>query len=96
VWRSLGLYALCGEDERDLARRFEVMAAEAPPGVMKGVDLAAFRAGRLVGTIEQLREQVGQWHDLGVDTLIAGVGAVPFHTAAIDDVEMLGHALAGA
>ena len=96
VWRSLGLYALCGEDERDLARRFEIMAAEAPPGVMKGVDLGTFRAGRLVGTVEQVREQAAQWHDLGVDTLIAGVGAVPFHTAAIEDVEMLGHALTSA
>ncbi len=96
VWRSLGLYALCGEDERDLARRFDVMAAEAPAGVMKGVDLDTFRAGRLVGTVEQVREQAAQWHDLGVDTLIAGVGAVPFHTAAVEDVEMLGHALGGA
>ena len=24
VWRSLGLYTLCGENERDLARRFEL------------------------------------------------------------------------
>jgi len=96
VWRSLGLYALCGEDERDLARRFEIMAAQAPPGVMKGVDLPTFRAGKLVGTVDQVREQAAQWNDLGVDTLIAGVGAVPFHAAGIDDVEMLGHALAGA
>jgi alkanesulfonate monooxygenase SsuD/methylene tetrahydromethanopterin reductase-like flavin-dependent oxidoreductase (luciferase family) len=93
VWRSLGLYTLCGENEPDLARRFERMAEEAPPGVMRGVDLAAFRAGRLVGTIEQVREQAGEWGALGVETLIAGVGAVPFHVARRDDVELLGHAL---
>jgi alkanesulfonate monooxygenase SsuD/methylene tetrahydromethanopterin reductase-like flavin-dependent oxidoreductase (luciferase family) len=93
VWRSLGLYTLCGENERDLARRFELMAEEAPPGVMRGSDLAEFRVGRLVGTVEQVREQVVQWEALGVETLIAGVGAVPFHVARRDDVEMLGHAL---
>jgi alkanesulfonate monooxygenase SsuD/methylene tetrahydromethanopterin reductase-like flavin-dependent oxidoreductase (luciferase family) len=93
VWRSLGLYALCGENERDLARRFERMAEEAPPGVMRGVDLASFRAGRLVGTVEEVREQVAAWEALGVETLIAGVGAVPFHVARRDDVEILGHAL---
>jgi alkanesulfonate monooxygenase SsuD/methylene tetrahydromethanopterin reductase-like flavin-dependent oxidoreductase (luciferase family) len=69
------------------------MAEEAPPGVMRGVDLAAFRAGRLVGTVDEVREQVAQWEALGVETLIAGVGAVPFHVARRDDVEMLGHAL---
>ena len=92
VWRSLGLYALCGETERDLARRFEIMAEEAPTGVMHGMDLATFRASRLVGTVEQVREQVAEWEALGVDTLIAGVGAVPFHAARIEDVETLGHA----
>jgi alkanesulfonate monooxygenase SsuD/methylene tetrahydromethanopterin reductase-like flavin-dependent oxidoreductase (luciferase family) len=93
VWRSLGLYTLCGESERDLARRFELMAEEAPPGVMRGADLAEFRVGRLVGTVAEVREQVAQWESLGVETLIAGVGAVPFHVARRDDVEMLGHAL---
>jgi alkanesulfonate monooxygenase SsuD/methylene tetrahydromethanopterin reductase-like flavin-dependent oxidoreductase (luciferase family) len=95
VWRSLGLYALCGEDERDLERRFARMAEEAPPGVMRGVDLAAFRVGRLVGTVEEVREQVAGWEALGVETLIAGVGAVPFHVSRRDDVELLGHALHG-
>ena len=93
VWRSLGLYSLCGENERDLARRFELMAESAPPGVMRGVDLDGFRTGRLVGTVEEVREQVAQWEALGVDTLIAGVGAVPFHVSSRDDVEMLGHAV---
>ena len=94
VWRSLGLYTLCGEDERDLARRFELMAEHAPPGVMRDVDLEAFRVGRLVGTVDQVREQVATWEALGVETLIAGFGAVPFHVSSRDDVEMLGRAFA--
>jgi len=94
VWRTLGLYALCGEDQRDLARRFERMAAEAPSGVMRGMDLAAFRTGRLVGTVDDVREQIARWAALGVDTMVAGVGAVPFHVARRDDVEIIGRAFA--
>lgn len=92
VWRSVGLYTLCGEDQRDLERRFERMAAEAPPGVMDGMDLSTFRIGRLVGTVNEVREQVAAWAALGVDTIIAGVGAVPFHVARRDDVEIVGRA----
>ena len=47
----------------------------------------------LVGTVEQVREQAAEWETLGVDTLIAGVGAVPFHVTSRDDIDMLGHAL---
>jgi probable F420-dependent oxidoreductase len=92
VWRSLGLYTLCGENERDLRRRFDRMVSDAPPGVVGG-DLDTFRAARLVGTVDDVREQAASWEQLGVDTLIAGVGAVPFHVTSLDDVEMLGHAL---
>jgi len=92
VWRSLGLYTLCGENEQDLTRRFERMVAEAPPGVVGG-DLDAFRTARLVGTVDEVREQAATWEELGVDTLIAGIGAVPFHVTSLDDVAMLGHAL---
>jgi alkanesulfonate monooxygenase SsuD/methylene tetrahydromethanopterin reductase-like flavin-dependent oxidoreductase (luciferase family) len=92
MWRTLGLYALCGEDQRDLERRFERLRAQSPRGVLDGVDLATFRAGRLVGTVEEVREQVRGWEALGVDTLILGVGAVPFQVSARDDVELLLHA----
>jgi alkanesulfonate monooxygenase SsuD/methylene tetrahydromethanopterin reductase-like flavin-dependent oxidoreductase (luciferase family) len=93
MWRTLGLYALCGEDERDLERRFERLRKLSPPGVLDGVDLATFRTGRLVGTVDEVRAQVRLWENLGVDTLILGVGAVPFQVSAPDDVELLLHAL---
>jgi alkanesulfonate monooxygenase SsuD/methylene tetrahydromethanopterin reductase-like flavin-dependent oxidoreductase (luciferase family) len=92
VWRTLGLYALCGEDERDLARRFERMRASSPRGVLDGVELAEYRVGRLVGTVEEVRAQVAEWEAIGIDTLVLGVGAVPFHVTSMDDVEMLGRA----
>jgi alkanesulfonate monooxygenase SsuD/methylene tetrahydromethanopterin reductase-like flavin-dependent oxidoreductase (luciferase family) len=92
VWRTLGLYALCGEDEKDLAQRFERMRSLSPAGVLDGVDLDTFRQGRLVGTVDQVREEIGQWSELGVDTIILGVGAVPFQVTTTDDVELLLHA----
>lgn len=91
VWRTLGLYALVGEDERDLARRFERLAAGSPSGVVRG-DLAEWRVGKLVGTVDEVREQVRTWRDLGVETLMLGVGAVPFQVSAPDDVELALHA----
>jgi alkanesulfonate monooxygenase SsuD/methylene tetrahydromethanopterin reductase-like flavin-dependent oxidoreductase (luciferase family) len=93
VWCSLGLYALCGEDEADLIRRFERLRERSPAGVLDRVTLDQWREGRLVGTVEQIREQVGAWGELGVETLILGAGVVPFHLGAADDVELLAHAV---
>jgi probable F420-dependent oxidoreductase len=95
VTRSLGLYALCGEDERDLARRFERLRAMTPAGVLGRTTLDEWRVGRLVGTVEQVREQAAGWAALGVDTLIVGPGAVPFAVTALDDVALLAEALGG-
>ncbi len=95
VWRSLGLYSLCGESEADLARRFERLVSLTPNGVLDGMTLARWRVGRLVGTVDQVREQVAQWADAGVETLVVGAGAVPFQLVAGDDVELLAAALTG-
>jgi alkanesulfonate monooxygenase SsuD/methylene tetrahydromethanopterin reductase-like flavin-dependent oxidoreductase (luciferase family) len=92
VWRTLGLYALCGEDERDLERRFERLRENSPPGVLD-VSLDEFRTGRLVGTPEQVREQAAEWESLGVETLILGAGAVPFQVGSLKDVELLAEVL---
>jgi alkanesulfonate monooxygenase SsuD/methylene tetrahydromethanopterin reductase-like flavin-dependent oxidoreductase (luciferase family) len=89
VWRTLGLYALCGENEADLQRRFERLRACSPPGVLDGVELKQFREGRLVGTVGEVQEQLAAWHALGVETLILGAGAVPFQVGAFDDLELL-------
>ena len=93
VWQSIGLYALCGENESDLQRRFDRMVERTPAGVIDGVTLDEWRVGRLVGTVEQVREQVAGWADLGVETVICGPGALPFQVAALDDVELLAEAL---
>jgi probable F420-dependent oxidoreductase len=95
VQRSLGLYALCGEDERDLERRFRRLQDSSPPGVLDRTSLAEWRQGHLVGTVGEVREQAAAWAELGVETLILGVGAVPFAVTAVDDVELLAEVLRG-
>lgn len=92
VWRSLGLYALCGENERDLERRFNRLRAQ-QPGVLDATTLESWRVGRLVGTVEQVREQAHGWAADGVETLILGVGSVPFAVSSLDDLALLGDAL---
>lgn len=89
VTRSVGLYALAGEDERDLERRFRRLQAVSPPGVLDGATLAEWRVGRLVGTVEQVGEQVREWAALGVSSLVLNAGAVPFALASGDDVDLL-------
>jgi alkanesulfonate monooxygenase SsuD/methylene tetrahydromethanopterin reductase-like flavin-dependent oxidoreductase (luciferase family) len=89
VWRTLGLYALCGEDEADLQRRFDRLRACSPTGVLDGVELKQFREGRLVGTVDEVREQLATWRALGIETLILGAGVVPFQVGAFDDLELL-------
>jgi probable F420-dependent oxidoreductase len=95
VWRTLGLYALVGENEADLRRRFERLRELSPPGIRTLEDFATFRTGRLVGTIEQVRDQVGEWEALGVDTIVCGLGAVPFQAGPLADLELLAAALRG-
>jgi alkanesulfonate monooxygenase SsuD/methylene tetrahydromethanopterin reductase-like flavin-dependent oxidoreductase (luciferase family) len=92
VTRSVGLYALAGEDEADLARRYRRLQQLSPPGVLDGVTLAEWREGRLVGTVDQVAEQVEEWASLGVSSLVLNAGAVPFALAAGDDVDVLADA----
>ncbi len=95
VWRTLGLYALGGENRADLERRFERMRSTMPRGVVTQ-PLDEWRAGRLVGTVDEVQEQTRVWgDDLGVETLILGVGPLPFSVSALEDVELLAGALVG-
>lgn len=87
--RSVGLYALVGDNARDLRRRFDRVRDATPPGVLDGVDVDAWRDGHLVGTVDEVREQVAAWADAGVDELIVSPAALPFALASLDDVDAL-------
>jgi hypothetical protein len=41
----------------------------------------------------EVREQAAAWGDLGIETRVVGVGAVPFAVTAVDDVELLAEAI---
>ena len=94
VSRSVGLLALVGEDEADLRRRFERLAAGAPPGVPAGgTTLEEWRRGHLVGPVDQVREQLARWESLGVSTIVLGLGALPFSVTHPDDLDLAASAL---
>jgi probable F420-dependent oxidoreductase len=88
---SLGLYALVGEDEADLARRFERQRSESL-GALDGTTLDEYRRGRLVGTVEQVREQVGEWAGVGVSTIVVSPRPLPFTVPDGDDMAMIAEA----
>jgi len=92
VTRSVGLYALAGENDADLAGRFDRLRKVSPPGVLDAVDLVEWRQGRLVGTVAEVADQVGAWRELGVSSLVLNAGAVPFALASGDDVDLLAEA----
>ncbi len=84
--QSLGLYTLIGENEQDLERRYTRLQSSIP-GVLDEVSLEQWREGRLVGTPEQVMEQLEVWNGLGVAEIIIGLGSVPFHLAHPEDLE---------
>lgn len=91
VTRSLGLTALVGEDAGDVARRYDRWRTLAPDGVLDQ-PLDQWRQERLVGTVDEVREQVAAWAALGVDTLVVNAGPLPFSLYANDDVDVIAHA----
>lgn len=92
VTLSLGLTALVGEDEDDVVRRFDRLREVTPKGVLTQ-DLDEWRRGRLVGTPDQVAEQVAGWAEMGVSTLIVGLGALPFGVSEPDDLDLVASAL---
>lgn len=93
VWRTLGLYALVGENAADLERRFTRLAEQSPKGVLDGVTLDQWRQGRLVGTVDEVQDQAERWATLGIETIIVNPGSVPFQIGTLDDLEPLAGAL---
>jgi probable F420-dependent oxidoreductase len=83
VRRSVGLYTLVGEDERDLAARWGALQRWIPGGPLDGLTPEAWGADKLVGTPDRVLERVRAFADLGVEELIVSVGALPF--AVFDD-----------
>lgn len=88
---SVGLFSLVGEDEADLARRFQRLK-ETTPGGLGGQSLDEWRRARLVGTVDEVRAQLEEWAALGVSTVVVSPGALPFAVPGDDDLDVLAEA----
>jgi alkanesulfonate monooxygenase SsuD/methylene tetrahydromethanopterin reductase-like flavin-dependent oxidoreductase (luciferase family) len=78
VRRSLGLATLLGRDADDLVARWRRLQAWTPGGALDGVELRDWAASRLVGTPDQVLEQLRSWEARGVEQVIANFAGVPF------------------
>jgi alkanesulfonate monooxygenase SsuD/methylene tetrahydromethanopterin reductase-like flavin-dependent oxidoreductase (luciferase family) len=100
--RSVGAYLLVGRDEADVKRRFERLAERTPGGVLDGsggggeVSLEGFRERGFVGSVQEVAERLNRLTELGVEEVVASLGALPFQVADEEDVELVGLELAPA
>ena len=90
---SLGLTTLIAENDADLQRRWDHWRSVAPDRMLDQFDFDDWRSGRLIGTVEQVREQVSAWRTLGVRLLVVNLGALPFSLTDPDDLDLVASAL---
>jgi len=83
---SLGLYTVVGEDDADLARRWEAIRETLPTGVADAVGLETLRSEGLAGTPDRVLERLGAFAELGVSELVVSPAPVWF---AMPDPSML-------
>lgn len=76
--RSVGLYSLVGEDQRDLVEGFRAMQRWMPHGALDGELLEDWMRDTLTGTPERVLDLVGQYSRLGVEEMIISPSCLPF------------------
>jgi probable F420-dependent oxidoreductase len=81
---SIGLYAIVGEDQRDLAARIDRLAAWAPG--LERETASALAASTLCGAPDEVLERIGRLAELGVEEIILSPAHIPF---AIPDASMV-------
>jgi alkanesulfonate monooxygenase SsuD/methylene tetrahydromethanopterin reductase-like flavin-dependent oxidoreductase (luciferase family) len=89
---SVGLYALVGEDLRDLARRFDAMRAWTP-GIAGAGSLPEFGRGGLVGTPDECAATVKEFEALGVDEIVVSAASLPFSVYDDEQLELIAREL---
>jgi alkanesulfonate monooxygenase SsuD/methylene tetrahydromethanopterin reductase-like flavin-dependent oxidoreductase (luciferase family) len=90
VRRSVGLATLIGRDPDDLVERWRRLQAWAPGGALDRVELAEWAAARLVGTPEQVLEQLRAWEERGVEQVVCSLASVPFAIFEDEQLDLLG------
>jgi probable F420-dependent oxidoreductase len=100
--RSVGVYLMAGRDQGDLERRAARVQERTPPGVLtatsgeRAVSWERLREGRLIGTTQEVIDQLGRLNELGVEEVILTLGVLPFQVTALEDVEYVGAEIASA
>ena len=89
VRRSLGLLTLVGRDADDLVARWRRLQAWMPGGALDRVELGDWAASRLVGTPDQLVEQLRGWQARGVEQLVCGFAGIPFSVYDDEQLELV-------
>jgi alkanesulfonate monooxygenase SsuD/methylene tetrahydromethanopterin reductase-like flavin-dependent oxidoreductase (luciferase family) len=89
VRRSLGLATLIGRDADDVVERWRRLQAWAPGGALDKVELAEWAATRLVGTPEDVVEQLRRWDGLGVEQVVCSFSNVPFAIFEDEQLDLL-------
>jgi probable F420-dependent oxidoreductase len=90
VRRSLGLTTLIGRDPDDLVERWRRLQAWTPGRFLDKVDLAGWAASRLVGTPDQILEQLRAWEGRGVEQVICSLSSLPFTVFEDEQLDLLG------
>jgi len=89
----VGLYALVGEDERDVARRFDALQRWTPGGALDGESLEAWAKGTLTGTVDGCLEQLASFAEIGVEECILSAASLPFGVCDWSMVELIAEQL---
>jgi alkanesulfonate monooxygenase SsuD/methylene tetrahydromethanopterin reductase-like flavin-dependent oxidoreductase (luciferase family) len=93
VRRSLGLTTLVGRDADDLVARWRRLQAWMPGGALDGVELRDWAASRLVGTADEVLEQLRGWQARGVEQVMCSFAAVPFSVFEDEQLDLAGELL---
>jgi alkanesulfonate monooxygenase SsuD/methylene tetrahydromethanopterin reductase-like flavin-dependent oxidoreductase (luciferase family) len=93
VRRSVGLYTLVGEDERNLRARFQALQRWTPGRALDGTSLEAFAEDTLTGTPEDCLKRLGRFAELGVEEVIVGAASIPFAVFDWSMVELVAEAV---
>ncbi|HZD00804.1 MAG TPA: LLM class flavin-dependent oxidoreductase [Actinomycetes bacterium] len=90
VRRSVGLATLIGRDPDDLVERWRRLQAWAPGRSLDKVELAEWAAPRLVGTPDQILEQLRAFQERGVEQVVCSLSNVPFTVFEDEQLDLLG------
>lgn len=86
--RSIGLYSLVGENERDLVEGFRAMQRWMPRGALDGELLEDWMRDTLTGTPERVLELVVRYAQLGVEEIIISASSLPFAICDLSRLEV--------